>query len=224
MVNKILLTFVAADVLFLATGAITLGFSLIARQQMTEDATEGREAVRHLIYQNFPFEAGIANAVFIFITFVLTLPGIITPTRGWLKLSGFLIVFCALFTLCIGVFLWILTLRMQDRFLDIWTDQNDGVRSLMQTAFECCGYFNSTTPAFITDDICPSPAAAALMRGCVGPVTSFANIFLDDIFTAVFGMVGVDTLLIICTTILLKDRRERERFRHIDEKRGYLRI
>lgn len=60
MVNKIQLTFVAADVLFLATGAITLGFSLIARQNMTKDATNGREAVRHLIYQNFPFEGGFS--------------------------------------------------------------------------------------------------------------------------------------------------------------------
>lgn len=78
--------------------------------------------------------AGIVNAAFIFLTFVLTLPGIITPTRGWLKLAGFLVVFCALFTLCIGVFLWILTLRMQDRFLNIWIDQNDAIRSLMQTS------------------------------------------------------------------------------------------
>lgn len=87
--------------------------------------------------------------------------------------------------------------------------------------FECCGYFNSTSPAFVTDSVCQSPAAAALQRGCVGPVSSFANIFLDNIFTAVFGFVGIDALLIICLTMVLKDRKERERFRHIDEKSGY---
>jgi len=58
------------------------------------------------------------------------------------------------------------------------------------------------------------------MRGCATPITSFANIFLDDIFTAVFGMVGIDAVFIMATACLLKERKERERFRHIDEKSG----
>lgn len=65
--------------------------------------------------------------------------------------------------------------------------------SVLMTAssqFDCCGYFNRTTPAFVTDDTCPSPAAAALVRGCATAISSFANIFIDNIFTAVFGMVG----------------------------------
>ncbi|CAI4211136.1 unnamed protein product [Parascedosporium putredinis] len=121
--------------------------------------------------------------------------------QSWLKLSGILITVCGLFTLCIA--------------------QPPAVQDLMQTAFECCGYFNSTSPAFVTNPSCPSPAAAALMRGCSAPVGSFANIFIDDVFTAVFGMVGVDALLILCIACLLKDRKERERYRHIDEKTGY---
>ena len=84
--------------------------------------------------------------------------------------------------------------------------------------FSCCGYFNSSSPAFVTNPMCPSPAAAALMRGCATPITSFANIFIDDIFTAVFGMVGIDAVFIMATACLLKERKERERFRHIDEK------
>lgn len=69
---------------------------------------------------------------------------------------------------------------------------------------------------------CPSPAAAALMKGCAAPVTSFLNVFIDNIFTAVFGMVGVDAVLVVTAACLLKDRKERERFRHIDEKSGAL--
>ncbi|EGY19753.1 hypothetical protein HYQ45_003952 [Verticillium longisporum] len=221
MVNKILATFVVADVLFLITGAVTLGFSLIARNNMFEQPDEGQQAARNLIYQKFPFEAGIANAAFIFITFVMTLPGIITPTRGWLKLAAYLITFCALFSLCVGVYLWVLTLTTQFDFFAIWIAQEPGVQNLMQTSFNCCGYFNSSSPAFVTNDLCSSPAAAALQRGCSGPVTSYSNILIDGIFTAVFGMVGVDALLIICLAVLLEDRKERERFRHIDEKSGY---
>jgi hypothetical protein len=110
--------------------------------------------------------------------------------------------------------------------------------------FECCGYFNSTSPAFVTTpEFCPSPAAAALMRGCAGPLSSFINELLDNIFTAVFGVVGeswraapwvslgvvqsltlfpgIDVVLIVSIVCLLKNRKERERYRHIDEKTGY---
>lgn len=91
----------------------------------------------------------------------------------------------------------------------------------MLPQFNCCGYFNSTSPAFITDATCPSPAAAALMKGCATPITSYANIFVDQIFTSVFGMVGVNVLFIVAAACLLKERKERERFRHIDEKSGF---
>lgn len=91
--------------------------------------------------------------------------------------------------------------------------------------FNCCGYFNSTSvPFFVTDATCPSPAAAALMRGCISPIASFAIVFLDSIFTGVFGMVGVDAVFIMATVSLLKERKERERFRHIDEKNGVMRL
>lgn len=84
--------------------------------------------------------------------------------------------------------------------------------------FACCGYLNSTSPAFVTDSTCTSPAAAALMRGCAAPIASFANVFVDDIFTAVFGMAGVDLALLLATACLLKERKEQARFRYIDAK------
>ncbi|SPO00020.1 probable Pls1 tetraspanin [Cephalotrichum gorgonifer] len=221
MVNKILLTTVAADLLFLAAGAAMLGFCLIVRNVMDETPAEGRQAARNLLYQKFPLEAGIVNAIFIFITFVVTLPGLLTPARSWLKLSGILVTICGIFTMCMGVFLWVLTLRAGDDFFTIWMAQEPGVQDLMQTSFNCCGYFNSTSPAFVTNPTCPSPAAAALMRGCAPALTSFANIFIDDIFTALFGVVGIDVVVVMAIACLLKDRKERERYRHIDEKSGY---
>lgn len=145
--------------------------------------------------------------------------------------------FSAMFSMIIGLYLWILTLKTKDDFAPLWMAQSAGVQDLMEITvrthsipsppprtntrppqFSCCGYFNSSSPAFVTNPTCPSPAAAALMRGCATPITSFANIFLDDIFTAVFGMVGIDAVFVMATACLLKERKERERFRHIDEK------
>ncbi|KAJ0161400.1 hypothetical protein CTA2_6292 [Colletotrichum tanaceti] len=221
MANKILITFVAADIIFVATGALLLGYSLINQNLVKEAPTEGVQAAMRLLTAQFPLTAGIVNAVLVLVTFLTTIPGMITPTRGWLKISGYMTTFCGLFSLVLGVYLWILTLTTKNDFGKTWSVQDPSVQELMQTAFKCCGYFNSTSPAFVTDAQCPSPAAAALQRGCATPITSFANVFVDNIFTAVFGMVGIDALLLVCTAMLLKDRKERERYRHIDEKAGY---
>ncbi|KAK4453520.1 hypothetical protein QBC34DRAFT_208837 [Podospora aff. communis PSN243] len=220
MASKVTLAYLVSDLLFVLMGIFMLAFSIIVQNIQFEEPTNGRQAARNLLYQRFPLTAGIANAIFVFATFVVTIPGIITPARGWLKVSGIMATFSAIFSMIIGLFLWITTLKTKGDFAPLWMAQPAAIQELMQTTFQCCGYFNSTSPAFVTNAICPSPAAAALMRGCATPITSFANIFLDDIFTAVFGMVGIDAVFIMATACLLKERKERERFRHIDEKSG----
>lgn len=185
--------------------------------------------------------AGIVNAVMIFATFALTLPAIAMPTRGWLKISGYLIVIDALFSVVLGLYMWILTLRTKETFSPLWNAQSPTIQDDMQRAvcsrnpvkarslfanyetnefpqFMCCGYFNSTSPAFVTDAVCTSPAAAALIRGCAGPIASFANVFVDQIFTAAFGMAGIDAALLLATACLSKERKEQARFRYIDQK------
>jgi hypothetical protein len=223
MTNRVLLATSGLALIFVAAASIMMGFSVIVGQIRDEpNPVDGMEAARHLMYKRFPLEAGIANAIMMFITFLLVLPGLLTPTRGLLKVGSGAIVVCAIFTLCIGIFLWVLTLNTKGTFFPTWKQQSQEIQALMENSFACCGYFNSTTPAFVTtSEVCPSPAAAALMRGCAGPVASFTNELLDDIFTAVFGVVGIDALLVVSIACLLKDRKERERYRHIDEKSGF---
>jgi hypothetical protein len=55
----------------------------------------------------------------------------------------------------------------------------------------CCGYLNSTSPPFVIDAICTNAVVAASKVGCVGPFSSVANNFLDVVFTAAFGVVGM---------------------------------
>jgi hypothetical protein len=224
MANKIQLVYMVSDGLFLLMGVFILAFSVIVGNIRDEEPSNGRQAARNLLYQGFPLQAGIVNAVFIFATFLVTLPGLATSSRKWIKLAGYLAVVCAIFTMILGLYLWILTLKTRNDFAVLFSAQTDVVKSLMQTEFSCCGYFNSSSPAFVTDATCASKAAAAVMRGCAAPITSFANVFVDNIFTALFGVVGFDVVFIMATACLLKDRKERERFRHIDEKNGYGRI
>ncbi|KAI1362481.1 tetraspanin [Xylaria arbuscula] len=220
MVNKVLAAFIGVDLIFAITGAILVGFSVIVKNTCFDPPTSGHEAARDLLYQQFPLTAGIGNGIFTFVAFIATLPALATNSRSWLKVAICLVVVDALFTLIIGLDLWIFTLRIKETFSPLWSAQTPEVQSLMQGAFNCCGYFNSTSPAFHTDATCPSPATAALMTGCATPVTRFSNTFVDNIFTAVFGVVGVDAVLIVAALCLLKERKEMERYRHIDEKTG----
>lgn len=92
-----------------------------------------------------PRAAGIVNAVFIFVTFLSTVPAIITPSRAWLKISGYLVTVCAAFSLILGLYLWILTLTVKKDFAPIWIAQTPEIQSLMQTAVRLP--FMSQTPA-----------------------------------------------------------------------------
>ena len=132
MVNKIFLTTVLADALFLGSGILVLGFSLVVRSQMDKVPSNGEEATRNLLHQRFPLTAGIVNAAFILVTFVATLPGLFMPTRGILKVGGYMITFCGIFTMCVGVFLWVMTLRIKEEFFSIYLAQESTVQSLIQ--------------------------------------------------------------------------------------------
>jgi len=220
MVDKILATFVLTDSLFLLTGALLLAFPLVTESQMTMAPTVNTVA-RDLLLMRCPLTAAVANAVVVFFTFLVSLPAIIMPmTRGWLKVHGYMVVVCAVFTLIIGLDTWFDTLRTRSNLSNVWALQSPSTQSLLQQELNCCGYMNSTSPPFVTDSTCTSPLVAAQLSGCVGPFSTFANNFLDLIFTAAFGIVGVDVALILSIAMLLKDRKEKERYRHIDEKNG----
>ena len=77
---------------------------------------------------------------------------------------------------------------------------------------------NATSPPFQVDTTCLNNLVAAQKGGCIVPFSSFANSYLDLIFTAAFGIVGVDAIVIMCVAMVLKYRQELERYRHIDEK------
>lgn len=77
--------------------------------------------------------AGIVNGVLVFVTFAFTLPAIAMPTRGWLKLSGYMLVVNAIFSVVLGLYLWILTLKTKETLSPLWNQQTPRVQDLMQT-------------------------------------------------------------------------------------------
>ena len=156
MVNKIQLVYVATDGLFLVMGVFILAFSIIVNNIKDEVPVNGRQAARNLLYQGFPLTgqchfiqlafskvweektlanehpAGIVNAVFVFVTFVVSLPGLATSSRKWLKLSGYMAVVCGVFSMILGLYIWILTLKSRGDFEVLFGIQSDTVKSMMQ--------------------------------------------------------------------------------------------
>jgi hypothetical protein len=133
MPNQILLATSGLTLVFVSAAATILGFSIVAGKiRNVPEPVDGRQAARHLIYQQFPLEAGIANAAMMFAAFLLLLPGLLTPTRGLLKAANFAISVCAVFTLCLGIFLWLLTLNTKATFAPIWRGQSQDVQGLME--------------------------------------------------------------------------------------------
>ncbi|KAF2281614.1 tetraspanin [Westerdykella ornata] len=220
MPTKLMMIFVAFDIIFAACGGLLMGFSLVSEQTMRGDPTLDNVA-RNLLLDQCPLTAGVVNAIFIFVTFLLSLPALFLPTnRGWLRAQGWLVVFCAVFTLGLGLSVWVSTLQTRRQLGVMWGQQTPLIQSLLQQKFNCCGYHNSTSPPFIQDTTCTNSLVAAQKAGCIGDFSKFANGYLDLIFTAAFGMVGVDAILVLCVAMVIQYRNEQERYRHIDEKVG----
>ncbi|OBT79856.1 hypothetical protein VF21_01612 [Pseudogymnoascus sp. 05NY08] len=220
MANRVLLAFLAFDMLFLLSAALLIAFPMIMKDRMNRAPTQETVA-ENLLLERCPLTAAMVNAIIMFVTFLAIIPALLMPTsRMWLKLHGYLVFICAMVSMVIGLVLWFDTLKTRSNLSTVWAAQPQEVQSLLQQKLKCCGYLSSSSPPFFQDSVCTNPLVAAQLSGCVGPFSTLANNFLDLIFTAAFGVVGIDVALILCIAMLLKDRKEKERYRHIDEKSG----
>lgn len=132
MANKVLLTFLGADVIFLLTGGLLIGFALISESAMRSTPTTGNVA-SHVLLNQCPLTATVVNAVLVFVTFLLSLPVFILPSnRKWLNVHGWLVVFCATFTLILGLVIWFDTLKTRANLASLWAQESPLVQSLLQ--------------------------------------------------------------------------------------------
>ncbi|QSZ34828.1 hypothetical protein DSL72_007687 [Monilinia vaccinii-corymbosi] len=221
MADRILWTYIILDFIFVGTGGLLLGFALCTKAR-TSQAPTIEDVSTNLLLLSIPLNAAIGNAIMIFFSFLLSIPAMtLSTTRGWLKIHGYMVVLCSIFTLVIGLDIWFSTLRSKESLLNTWNMQTPTVQSLIQENFSCCGYFNSTSvPSFVPDSTCPNAILSAMMPGCSAAFVKFDGLFLDVIFTAAFGIVGFNVVLLFGIAMLNKERKERERYRFIDEKNG----
>lgn len=88
---------------------------------------------QNLLLGQCPLTAGVVNAIFVFATFLLSLPALFLPTnRGWLRAQGWLVVVCATFTLGLGVAIWVETLQTRQNLSVLWGRESPQIQSLLQ--------------------------------------------------------------------------------------------
>jgi hypothetical protein len=163
MVNKIMGALVAVDGLFVIMGAVMMAFSVVNMNTAYNTPTDGVNAAENLLYQQFPLTgrwwlwlrlcqdhciankitAGIVNAAFTFFVFLVTIPAMMNSSRGLLKFVGYLVVLDAVFTMIIGLDLWVITLTTKEELGIIWSQQSAATQDLLQTEVS---YMQSNVP------------------------------------------------------------------------------
>ncbi|RPB01775.1 hypothetical protein L873DRAFT_1675095 [Choiromyces venosus 120613-1] len=220
MGNSVVASYVATDIIFLGTGIMLVSAAVVWQKELMNEPTL-ESVARFLLLKKAPLSAVIANGVMVLVAFFLSLPTFALPTsRTWLKAHGWLVMVCALFTLVLGLMEWISTLTTRANLETIWGQQTSKIQSMLQQKFSCCGYLNSTSPLYVVDSVCTSDIVAASKEGCVGPFANYAERWINLLFTALFGIVAMDAVLILCAAMLIRYRKEQLRYRLIDQKWG----
>ncbi|KAL8941174.1 MAG: hypothetical protein Q9216_002403 [Gyalolechia sp. 2 TL-2023] len=220
MLPKYLFSFLLADALFAATGALLVAVILLSKSAMNVPTPEN--VAPNLLLSHTPLNGALADAGLIFLAFLISIPGLIAKAnRTWFKVHSWMVLICILVTLVIGLEIWFSTLKTRSNLGVMWQKESPEIQELLQKRFQCCGYMEIP---FHKDSTCPNQPDALAKTDCVGPFSNFANDFLDLVFTAIFGMVALDAILLLCGLVVLKKRAEEQRYRHIDEKTRYSRI
>jgi len=220
MVNAVLKSYIVSDAVLLVTGILLVGAGAIWHNQTTSPPV--KESVgRILLLERCPLAAVIANGVLVVVAFFISLPAFALPTsRSWLKFHIGLVVICLVFTLCLGLNEWMQTLSTRANLEEMWGKQTPDMQSMLQQKFDCCGYLNWTYPPYVSDSVCTSDIVASTKEGCVTPFSRYAERWLNVLFTAAFGIVGLDVVVLLCAAMLINYRKEQHRYHLIDRKWG----
>ncbi|KAJ3501297.1 hypothetical protein NLJ89_g9402 [Agrocybe chaxingu] len=220
MVSKRLMgVWVGLDILLLAAGAVALALSIVWRAP---------NVLMNMVLSNADLTAGTILGVALLATFMISVAAIVQRnhvTFG-LVILNYALVLDAIGVLIIGTFVWFFTLEERANFYKLWKEATPATRIILQDQLKCCGYFNGTDVVEIGGNFCTSEAFVANLSAedvnnfCVTPITGFADVTLNNIFTTVYGYMAIVLCLLLASLCVIKKRQEDERFKKIDAKRG----
>lgn len=209
------------DFLLLAAGAIALALSLVWRR---------KDLLMNMVLSNADLTAGTILGVALIVTFAISIAGVVQRNHITIGLvvTNYVLLIDSIGIIIIGTFVWFFTLQERANFHALWAEATPEKRNALQNLLKCCGYFNSSDLAVVgqADDFCSSQAFIDALNPnitsnfCVQPITNFADMTLNNIFTTVYGFMAIVICLLLATLCVIKKRHEDERFKKIDAKRG----
>jgi len=203
------------NVCLLGAGIMTLVLSIMWREP---------NLLRNMVVTGPYLACGLVLGIMFLVTWAISVGAIIQPnhiTFGLVFLNWSLIL-DALAIVTIGTFIWFFTLQERKNYHSILATQSAATRIAVQDKLHCCGYFNSTDLLEIGGSFCQNQTFADSINNtfCVGPLTAYADVTLNDIFTTIYGWMAIVVTLFLATLCVINKRHEGERFRKINEKRG----
>jgi len=223
--RRLTLLYGFTNLLFIGCGAVTVAISILWNMDATSGATTGH-IEQNIIFLMLPNTFGVVAGIITVIAGVSSLPPLAMPTsRGMMHVHAWLVVIASLVLLILGLVIWTFTLQEKNNIFAAYSQQTaaqSSAISALQEQFNCCGFFNSTSPPFVTSpNACPDAATAANRTGCIVPLQPFADLFLDRLFTTLFGFVGIGTCTVLAGAMLVKARTTEARYIRIAEKGGF---
>jgi len=220
MVSRILIgVWAVLDFFLLATGVVMLSLSMTWRAQ---------NPLMNMVLSLSDLTAGTILGIAFLVTFAISIGAIVQKSHVTIGLVilNYALLMDAIGIVIIGTYFWFFTLQERANFHRLWLQASSQTRITLQDQFKCCGYFNGTDKAEIGGSFCQTQqfvsglVSDVTTNFCVTPITNFADMTLNNVFTTVYGFMAVILCLLLASLCVIKKRQEDERFKKIDAKRG----
>lgn len=203
------------DFCLLGAGIITVALSIVWRAP---------NLMINIALSPTQLDAATILGVIYLLTFVVSIGAMVQPSTA---VSGFIVlnwtlILDAVATLVVGTILWFYSLMERNNYYAVWKMQTDATREAVQNMFQCCGYFLPNDTVAI-GGFCQNMQFVNALNttdACVSHITSFSDDMIQPVFTGIYFFMGVVLCLLMASLCVIKTRREEDRFRKIDQKRG----
>ncbi|KAF9234771.1 hypothetical protein BU15DRAFT_52181 [Melanogaster broomeanus] len=200
------------DFCLLVAGVISLVFSFVWREP---------NLLLNLTFSTTDLNGGTVLGIILLATFVSSIVLIVQRGRTPLVILNWLLLLDGIAILGVGTYIWVFTLHERQNYHTVFGMQSDATKIEIQDTLRCCGYSNATDEVAFGGNFCPNAAAAMAANSfCVTPITKFADMTLNNVFSTIYGFMAIVIGLFLATMCVMKRRQEIERFEKIDAKRG----
>jgi len=196
----------------LAIGVIAIAFSIVWRAP---------DVVTNFIISEMDLNGGLALGIMLVVTWMISVGAILQPNHVTIGLvaTNWALIGDAFTIIVVGGSIWFYTLESTNNFLRQWEAASTDTIQSLQDTLSCCGYTNSTQLA-VFSGFCANSTFAAAQVGCSSVILPKEDYTLNNIFSSIFGFMAVVIAFFLATVCMVYRRKQQERFRLIDEKRG----